>query len=150
MAGMADQHDPASGLGIAAALDMHLGDQRAGCVDHRELALFRLLLNRASNAVGAEHGGRPGRNFGQFFDENRTLGAKLIDHEAVVDDFVPYIDRCTEAIERTFDNIDRARHPCAKAAGIGKNDVKARHRIRREQFRQCFRLLATAAHHIAI
>ena len=39
MAGMADQDDLAALVGVALALDMHLGDQRAGRVDHRQAAL---------------------------------------------------------------------------------------------------------------
>ena len=46
MAGMADQDDLAALVGIALALDMDLGDQRAGRVDDRQPALGRIRLDR--------------------------------------------------------------------------------------------------------
>ena len=46
MAGMADQHQrPALG-DIVPALSVHLGDQRAGRVEHRQAARARLLHHR--------------------------------------------------------------------------------------------------------
>ncbi|GEO01591.1 hypothetical protein NSE01_34230 [Novosphingobium sediminis] len=75
----------------------------------------------------AEHGGGAGGDIGQFVDKDRPLGAQLIDDETIVDDFVTHIDGSAEAIDGTFNNIDGARDPGAKAAGIGKNDVKVRH-----------------------
>ena len=41
MAGMADQDDLATLVGIALALDVHFRDQRAGGVDDRQAALGR-------------------------------------------------------------------------------------------------------------
>ena len=41
VAGMADQDDLAALGGVALALVVHLGDQRAGGVDHRQAALAR-------------------------------------------------------------------------------------------------------------
>jgi len=38
MAGMADQDQRAARLGVAAALDMDLGDERAGRVEHWQVA----------------------------------------------------------------------------------------------------------------
>ena len=93
MPGMADQHDLPGLGGIAAALLMHLGNQRAGCVDDRQAAFGSQLLDALGDAVGAEHRHGAGRYLIQLIDEHGAAGAQVLDHMAVVDDLMPDIDR---------------------------------------------------------
>src|SRR3546814_16689212 len=51
MAGMADQDHFTAFARIALDLDMDLGDQRAGRIEDRQLALARRLTHRLRNAV---------------------------------------------------------------------------------------------------
>ena len=75
MAGMADQHDLAALGGVAPALVVHLGDQRAGGVDHRQVPLGGQLLDPLGDAMGGEDRHRAGRDLVQLVDEHRAAGA---------------------------------------------------------------------------
>jgi hypothetical protein len=103
-------------------LHVHLGDERARCVEHVETAGFRVALNRLSNAVSAEdcHGAL--RHFIEFFDETRAFLAQIIDHVTIVDNFVAYVDRRAVLLQRPIDNLDRTNNARTKAAGLGKDD----------------------------
>src|SRR6185503_12329873 len=122
MAGMADQHDLAPLIGVALALAMDLGDQRAGGVDHRQVARFGLVLDGAGYAVGAENRHAAGRDFSELVDEMRALGAQSLDHMPVMDDLVPDIDRGSVFLECALDDFDRALDAGAKPSWLGQND----------------------------
>ncbi len=107
VAGMADQHDLTPLGGVAPALVMHLGDQRAGGVDHRQAALGGQLLDTLGHAMGAEHGHRAGRHLVQLVDEHRAAGAQILDHMPVMHDLVTDIDRRTVFLQGPFDDLDR-------------------------------------------
>jgi hypothetical protein len=63
-------------LGEAAALAMHLADERAGRVDHVEAALARLLLHPCGHAMGARTPSlRPAESASMSLDEDRALAA---------------------------------------------------------------------------
>ncbi len=119
MAGMADQDDLAALIGVALALDMDLGDERAGRVDHRQPALGGPLLDRAGDAVGAEDRDAARRDLVDLVDEMRSFGAQPLDDVAVVDDFVADIDRRAIFLERALDDLDRPFDPGAKSARLG-------------------------------
>ena len=123
MAGMADQHDLAVLASVAAAFVMHLGDQRAGGVDHRQTALGGRLLDPLGDAVGGEDGHRAGRDLVQFVDEHRAAGAQILDDMAVVHDFVTHIDRRAVFLQRALDDLDGPLHAGAEAAGLGQDDA---------------------------
>src|SRR3546814_16339838 len=53
---------------------------------------------------------------GQFLDENRALILQTFDHEAIVNDLVPYINRRAIAFQRQFDDADRTVDTGAKPA----------------------------------
>src|SRR3546814_10256256 len=83
--------------------------------------LFR--SHRLRDAVGAEdHGGVVG-DFVQLLDEDRAALLEVVDHVAVVHDFVAHVDRRAERLDRTLDDLDRAVDAGAEAAGIGEDDV---------------------------
>ena len=93
MVGMADHHQGAPGLGIAPPLNMDLGDEWTGGVDHGQPARRGVFLNRARNAVRAKYGRGAGGNFVELVDEHRSEAAQPVDDMAIVDDLVPHIDR---------------------------------------------------------
>jgi hypothetical protein len=98
---MADQQDFAATLEMDRGLAMHLGHQRAGRVQRKEIALARASAGTDfRHAVGRKHHRRIGivGDLVQFLDENRALGLQAFDHIAVVHDFVTDIDR--GAVER--------------------------------------------------
>lgn len=58
-------------------------------------------------------------------DEHRAHAAQPLDDVAVVDHFVPHVDRCAEQRDRALDDLDRAIHPGAEAAGGRNEDLQA-------------------------
>jgi len=122
MTGVSDHHDLASLLAHLRHLDVHLGNAGARRVEHVETAFRRCFAHGPRDAVGAEDHGRSIGNLVERFDEYRTPGAQLGDDEAVVHQFVAYVDRRTEMRERLFYDRDRAIHTRAEAARIGKHD----------------------------
>ncbi len=121
MAGMADQYDRAPLLGIAPALNMDLGDERAGGVEHRQTARGGLLFDRLGYPVGAEDGARARRNLVKLVHENRALAAQLVHDMTIMHDFVTDIDRSAVKIDRALDNLDGADHARAKTARLCQN-----------------------------
>ena len=99
MTGMADQDDFTAALEMDRRLAVNLGHQRAGRIQREEIAPFRLARDRLRHAMGRKHHRSVGfRDFFEFLDENRALGAQAIHHITIVHDLVPDIDR--RAIER--------------------------------------------------
>ncbi len=125
MAGVPDEDDLAALGGIALPLAMHLGDERAGGVDHAEIAGGGLALDPAGDAVGAEDGDAAGRDLGEVVDEARTLGAQPLDHVAVVHDLVADIDRGAIFLDGALDDLDRPLHARAKSPGLCQNHPHA-------------------------
>ena len=121
MAGMADEDEPAALADIALALVVHLGDQRAGRVQHRKLARRGFLLDALGHPMCAENGDRIGRDFGEVLDEARALGFQALDHMLVVHDLVAHIDRRAEFLQRPLDDLDGAHDAGAEAARLGED-----------------------------
>ncbi len=121
MAGMADEDEPAALADIALALVVHLGDQRAGCVQDRQLARCGFLFDALGDAVGAENGDRIGRHFGEVLDKARALGLQALHHVLVVHDLVAHIDRRPEFLQRPFDDLDGAHDAGAETTRLGEN-----------------------------
>ncbi len=115
---MADQDDLAPLVGVALAFDVHLGDQRAGRVDHRQAALAGAALDRAGDAMRAEDRHAARRDLVDLVDEPRALGAQPLDDVTVVDDLVPDIDRRAVFLDRALDDLDRAFDSGAKPSGL--------------------------------
>ena len=108
---------------VAAALIVHLGDQRTGRVDGRERARLRFVLDVSRHAMGAEdrHGAR--RHVLQCLDETRALRLERFDDVAIVDDLVAHVDRRAMLGQRPLDDIDRPNDAGAKPARLGENDL---------------------------
>ncbi len=128
MVGMADQEDFAAALEMDRGLAMHLGHQRAGRIQRKEIAALGLGRNRFRHAMGREHHRRVGivGDFGQFLDENRALGLQAVHHIAVMDDLVPDIDRGAIDGERPFHGVDGPNHAGAEAPWRTKHDSQVR------------------------
>jgi hypothetical protein len=62
----------------------------------------------------------------QFLDEDRALGLQRVDHELVVDDLVPDIDRRAIFLDRQLDDADRAVDARAEAARGGDEEFEGR------------------------
>ena len=86
-------------------------------------ALGRQLLDALRDAMGAENRHRAGRDLVQLVDEHRAARAQILDHVAVVHDFVTDIDRRAVFLQRPLDDLDRPLDAGAKAAGLGQDDA---------------------------
>ena len=93
---------------IALPLAVDLGDERAGRVDHAQIAVLGLAFDRARHAMRAKDGDAAGRDLGQIVYEARALGAQPLHHVAVVDDLVAHIDRRAIFLDRAFHDLDGA------------------------------------------
>ena len=123
MALVADHDEVVAFLVQLGHLDVHLGHQRAGRVEHAEAALRRLAPHRLRHAVRAEHQRRADRHFAQVLDEDRTFGLQVVDDIGVVHDLVAHVDRRAEFGQRTLDDLDRAVDAGAEAARLGQHDL---------------------------
>src|SRR5579884_1658234 len=113
---MADEHDRVTGFGEFPALEVNLGDQRAGGVDYVQPALLRLLAHSRGNAMRAENDARALGHFLEFLDENGPGAAQLVDDMAVVNDLLADVNRRAVKIEHNLHDIDSAHHARAKTA----------------------------------
>src|SRR5579862_342151 len=90
--------------------------QRAGSVDHFEIARLGFLADGRGDAVGAENNTRAFGHFAQLFNENGAGLAQFVDHVAVVDDFFTNIYGSAVKIEDNLNHIDRAHYSRAESA----------------------------------
>ena len=56
----------------------------------------------------------------EFVDEDRAFLFQVVDHVAIVHDFVAHIDRRAEQLDRALDDFDRTVDAGAKSAGVGE------------------------------
>ena len=92
---MANQNTLAPGIGIAADLQVHLGDQRTGGIKHFESAVGGFLSNGRRDAVSAKDDRRTIGNLVQVLHKHRAARPQTVYHVAVMDDFVPHVHRRT-------------------------------------------------------
>src|SRR5215831_16014698 len=104
VAGMADQDDLTTLVGISLSFDVHFRDQRAGRIDNRQATLVGALLDRAGHPMRAEDGYCTGRNLVDLVDETSSLGAQPFDHMPVVHNFMTHIDRRAVLFQRALDD----------------------------------------------
>ncbi len=128
---MADKDDMSARRDMALGLAMDLRHQRAGRIDEVEAALRRLVRYRLWHAVRTEHDRHAVGNMIERFDEHRALVAQRRYDMRVVDDFVADIDRRTVALDRQFDDPDRAIDPRAETARSGDKDEQRQARVGR-------------------
>ena len=121
VARVADQDHAAVLARIALDLEMHLGDQRAGGVDHAQTPVVRALPFAGRDAVRAEDHALALGHFGEVFDENRAFLDQRFEHEAVVHDLMAHVERTAIGAERATHGLDRAVDAGAKAARLGQD-----------------------------
>jgi hypothetical protein len=107
MTGMTDEQDVLAVGDQPLRLTMHLGDERTGGVEKVETTFRRLGRHRLRHAMGREDHRHPVRNLIQFGDEDRALRLQAVDHELVMDDLVPDVDRRAILLDRQLDDPDR-------------------------------------------
>ncbi|MCY1177922.1 hypothetical protein D9M73_182480 [compost metagenome] len=108
---------------VAHDFHVHLGDQRAGGVEHLQAAILGFLAHGLGNAVGTEDDDGVIRHLVQLFDEDGATITQVFHHELVVHDFVAHVDRRAEHVQRAVDDLDRAVNAGAEAAGVGEFDL---------------------------
>ncbi len=136
MAGVTD-HDHLLLLGAQPTdLDVDLGDQRAGGVEHLKAARGRFFPDRQRHTVRGEHQHSTGGHLAEFLDEHGALGAQVVDHVAVVHHLVTHVHRFAVQGQCTLDDLDGAIDAGAETAWIGEQDlhqglvVRAPHPVR--------------------
>ncbi len=120
---MPDQHAFVAVAAVAHHFHVHFGHQRAGRVENLQAAPLGFLADRLGNAVGAEDDDDVVRHLIEFLDEDGAALAQVVHDELVVHHLVTHVDRRTEDIEGTVDDLDGAIHAGAEAAGIGEFDL---------------------------
>ena len=121
-----DEQDVVPLLGVADRLHVHLGDQRAGGVDHAEVTPLRLAADLGADAVGGEDDGGLLGHLVERVDEDHTLLLKSFHHVAIVHDLVKHIQRRADERQRLVDGLHRHVYAGAEAAGVGEQDLHPR------------------------
>lgn len=116
VAAMADEQDMPSVLDQSLGLTMHLRHERAGRIDIIEPAILGVTHHDFRHAMRGEDDGAPVGHLLEFLHEDGALSAQGIDHEAIMDDLMPDIDRSAIFLERQLHDPDRAVDTRAKAA----------------------------------
>ena len=115
-----DQQDVVVLGGEPPGLLVHLGDQRAGGVDHLQLAGRGLLVHGRRHTVRGEHHQRTLGDLVGLLDEDRAASLQPGDHVLVVHDLLADVDRCAVLLERLLDRHHRTVDPGAVAARAGQ------------------------------
>ncbi len=121
--GVADEDDRVPLARVADRLEVHLGDERTGGVDHAQSPALGLVAHGGGDAVGAEDDRRPVRHLVELVDEVGALGAKRLHHVPVVHDLLAHVDGIRTHLQRQLDDVDGAIHTRAEAAGSGEHDL---------------------------
>ena len=127
MALVADQHDRVAVGREALGLDVHLGHQRAGGVEHLQPALAAVGVHLRGDAVGRQHHHRALGHVLLGVDEHRAAVGQLLDDVPVVHDLLAHVDRRAEVVERPLDRVDGAVDAGAVAAGRGQHEAGRGH-----------------------
>jgi len=99
---------------------MHLGNQRACCIEYLEISIRRLLLNLSRYPVRTENDDRFVWYLTQLIHKYRTSRTELVDHTTIVDYFVPNIDRWAIARYRCLDDLNCTIHTGTKTPWTGQ------------------------------
>jgi hypothetical protein len=102
--------------------DMHFGDQGAGRVEYLETAFLSFRLDGLGDSVGAENDRGVFRHFRKFLNEDGSTVSQAVDHVAVMNHFVSYVNWGSEYLDGAVDDLDGAVDASAKTTGIGEDD----------------------------
>ena len=123
VAGVTDQDHREAVARVAAGLDVHLGDQRAGRVDRAQPACLRACVDGGSDPVGREHHRLTLGHLGLVVDEDRAAFLELAHDVEVVDDLLADVDRCAIQRERLLDGVNGPLDTGAVAARRGEENL---------------------------
>ena len=118
-----DEHDAVAVAREPHRLQVHLGDQRAGGVDHIQPPLLGLPSHRWRHAVRAEDGPRPLGHFVQLLDEDGAGLPQFIHNVLVVHDFLAHIDRRPVQIQSDLHHVDSPDDAGAEAPRLEQKDL---------------------------
>ena len=112
---MADEDDGVTPAGVADRFQVHLGDERAGGVDHVQLPACGVGPHGRGHAVRAEHHHRSCRHLIELVDEDRASLGKLRDDVPVMDNLLADIDGRAQLLQRQVHDVDGADDTGAKS-----------------------------------
>ena len=96
-------------------LHVDLGHQRAGRVNHPQLAQLARLTHFGRDAMGAVDDPLAGRDLLDAVHENGALGAQLVHHITVMDDLFAHVNGRSEGLQRNANDVNGAHHTGAEA-----------------------------------
>ncbi len=108
---------------VRLRLHVHLRHERAGRVDHAQVARLRGADDVVGDAVRAEDRHRALRNLREVVDEDDAARGKVLDDVAVVHDLVEHVHGRAVDLERLLDDLDRAVDAGAETARIRQAHV---------------------------
>jgi hypothetical protein len=111
---VADEEDRVSVLREAPRFRVHLAHERAGGVDHREVAPACRLADGRGDAVRREDGRGSFGDVVELVDEHRATALEVGDDVLVVDDLLPDVHGRAALLERSLDDLDRTLDPRAE------------------------------------
>jgi len=123
MTAVADHDDLATMLAHLCDLDVHLGHEGTGCIEHFELARLGIAPHLLGHAVRAEDHRGAFRHLREVLDEHRAFLPQVLDHELVVHDLVAHVDRSAVQAQRTLDDFDGAIDAGTETTGVGEQDL---------------------------
>jgi hypothetical protein len=100
---------------------MHLGDERACRVDHRQLAAAASLTTACDTPCALNIVTAPSGTSFSSSTKRAPLFLQGFDHMLVVNDLMAHIDGRAELLERALDDVDGPHDAGAKAARLCKN-----------------------------
>lgn len=118
---VADEDDGVVLFGEFDGLQMHLGDQRTGCVDRMKFSGLGEAPNFRSDSMGGEKDRGAFRNFLQIVNEYRTLGLECANDVLIVDNLVIDVNRRSKVLQSQLEALDGHVDPSAKTAGSSED-----------------------------
>ena len=113
---VSDQDDRIALGGVFARLGVHLGDQRAGRVQHVQLPLAAALVHLGGDSVGRQHHHGALGHVQLGVDEHGAAVGQLRHDVVVVHDLLAHVHRRAEVLEGALHRVHRAIHACAVAS----------------------------------
>jgi len=120
---VSDQQDLEIVLGEPFCLVVHLGHQRAGCVNCLEPSLLGLQLDCRRHPMRREHHRRALGDLIEVLDEDGAPLLQVLHYVPVVHDLFADIDRWPIGLQRFFDGNHRTVHAGAVPARRGQHDL---------------------------
>ena len=115
MVAVADEDERIAFARKLDGFDVDLGDQRAGGINHPQLAQLAGVAHFRRNPMRAVDDALAGRNLLDAVHKDGALGAQLVHHITVVDDLFAHVNRRTEGLQGDAHDVNGANHAGAEA-----------------------------------